>query len=225
MLKEYVTKRLSFLQSQGKHAQPRGKQEQQDGVQETPPNPEAVLFQAQEPASAPEIVREDCPAQSAAVPEITADPPEEDFPAGLRAYEAGRYEDAWAPLMSAAGRGHPEAQFLCAQMLRKGLAPNGGDRPALAWYKRAAKQGYIKAQVACAGMYELGRGTEMDLKRALYWYEQAAKQGSVEAQLKCGWMYYRGRAETRSPKKARRWLETAAENGNEEARKFLEERF
>ena len=225
MLKEYVTKRLSFLQSQGKHAQPRGKQEQRDGVQETPPTPEAVLFQAQEPAPAPEIVREDCPAQSAAVPELTADPAEEDFPAGLRAYEAGRYEDAWAPLVSAAGQGHPEAQFLCAQMLRKGLVPNGGDRPALAWYKRAAKQGYIMAQVACAGMYELGRGTEMDLKRALYWYEQAAKQGSVEAQLKCGWMYYRGRAETRSPKKARRWLEAAAENGSEEAKKLLAERF
>lgn len=234
MLKEYVAKRLSFLQPQGKRAQTRGKQEQQDQdvVQETPPGGESAELPAELPAPDPAAV--DCPEQAehAAGPEasesseVSEGPPENgDFPAGLRAYEAGNYEEAWAPLSAAAGQGHPEAQFLCAQMLRKGLVPEGGDRPALAWYKRAAKQGHIGAQVACAGMYELGRGTEMDLKRALFWYEQAAKQSCVEAQLKCGWMYFRGRAETRNPKKARRWLEAAADNGSEEARQILRERF
>ena len=110
-------------------------------------------------------------------------------------------------------------------MLRKGLVPEGGDRPALAWYKRAAKQGHLDAQLSCASMYEQGRGAQMNLKRALSWYEQAARQGSVEAQLKCGCMYSQGRAETRNPKKARHWLETAAAGGSEEAQRILRERF
>ena len=64
MLKEYVAKRLSFLQPQGKRAQTRGKREQQgrDGVQETPPGEETAELPAEPPA--PEPAAGDCPEQA-----------------------------------------------------------------------------------------------------------------------------------------------------------------
>lgn len=213
MLKEYMAK-LPFLQT----VQNKSRKREQQAERPAPPPAEEPLWPEGDPF-----------AEAAPVPEDTAAPaePEEPdlFAAGREAYRAGDYAAALADFLRAAEQGHAEAQFLCGQMYRRGIAAERNDKTALSWYKRAAKQGHVGGQLACALCCEEGRGTEMDLKRALSWYELAAKQGSVDAQLKCGYMYYGGRAETRNPKKARRWLEAAAENGSQEARQFLEERF
>lgn len=225
MLKEYMSK-LPFLQS----SQNKARRKEQLAEKNEPPM-EEMEAKREEETLWPEGVPFESGAQEAETPE--ADQPAEPeqpeqpdlFAAGRDAYRAGDYESALAAFRQAAEQGHAEAQFLCGQMYRRGIAAESDDKTALLWYKRAAKQGHMGGQLACALCFEEGRGAEMDLKRALYWYELAAKQGSVDAQLKCGCMYYGGRAETRNPKKARRWLEAAAENGNQEARKLLEERF
>lgn len=232
MLREYVTKRLPFLQPSGKRVKTPEKPGQaaaeledrsgQDGEdlsllfsQAPPPvEAEAVPGQPPEPPSPP----------AAPPAEPQGEPGQADFESGLAACRRGDYPEARESLLRAARQGHPGAQFQYGQLCRQSAAP-GGQREALVWYKRAAKQGHIDAQLACAVMYEEGLGAEMDLKRALSWYEQAARQGSVGAQLKCGRLYAGGRAEIRNPKKARRWLETAAGNGSEEARKLLLQRF
>lgn len=222
MLKEYMSK-LPFLQS----SQNRARRKEQSPVKAAPEPPaeekEAEDLWPEGDPFAPEP-REEAPAEPPAPPE-TAAGADDLFAAGRDAYRAGDHEAALTAFRQAAEQGHAEAQFLCGQMYRRGVAAPQDDKAAMAWYKRAAKQGHVGGQLACALCCEEGRGTEMDLKRALYWYEQAAKQGSLEAQLKCGYMYYGGRAETRNPKKARRWLEAAAENGSQEAQKFLDERF
>lgn len=238
MLKDYVTKTLTFLQMPGKSQKARGRHEQplKDAPELPPPageeqaaedlfetpvetdfDPEKMFYD--ENAEAPE-----------ATPEEVQEEPEDPsgqacFEAGMRLCESKRYAEALEEFVRAAGQGHMQAQFLCGHMYRRGIAAEPNDKLALAWFKRAAKQGYIEAQLACGEMYEAGLGTAVNMKRALSWYEQAAKQGALEAQLKCGRMYFCGRAETRNPKKARYWLEIAANSGSEEAQRLLRERF
>ena len=207
MLKEYMSK-LPFLQS----SQNKARRKEQLAEKNEPPM-EEMEAKREEETLWPEGVPFESGAQEAETPEADqpAEPEEPEqpdlFAAGRDAYRAGDYESALAAFRQAAEQGHAEAQFLCGQMYRRGIAAESDDKTALLWYKRAAKQGHMGGQLACALCFEEGRGAEMDLKRALYWYELAAKQGSVDAQLKCGCMYYGGRAETRNPKKARRWLE------------------
>lgn len=217
MLKDYVTKGLQFLQMKSTGARdpkpsssPRRPAEPMEEVPDAPANNWDDLW-------------EDDPFAEPVPPERA--PGQDDYEAGILAYQDNKPEEALAALLRAAEAGHMEAQFLCGHLYQHGIAAAENCRTALTWYKRSAKQGFLRAQMACAAMYEEGLGTEIDLKRALSWYEQAAKQGDVGAMLKCGRMYHSGRAETRSPKKARYWLEAAAKNGSEEAEQLLADRF
>lgn len=220
MLKDYVTKGLQLLQM--KPSRNAGTQDAKPSV--SPRRTEEPVEEISDaPADSWDGLWEEDPFAEPVPPERA--PGQDDYEAGIRAYQDNRPEEALAALLRAAEAGHMEAQFLCGYLYQRGIATAENCRTALTWYKRSAKQGFLRAQMACAAMYEEGLGTEIDLKRALSWYEQAAKQGDVSAMLKCGRMYHSGRAETRSPKKARYWLEAAAENGNQEAKQLLQDRF
>lgn len=237
VLKDYVTKTLTFLQMPGKAQKARGKHEPPPAAGQEDRAAGAAFLEdgaAAEPVETdfdPEALFAAAPTTEEALDASPADAPEESIPgqssfeAGLRFCENRDYPQALEALTQAAGMGHMQAQFLCGQLYRQGVAAGPDHKLALAWYKRSAKQGFVEAQLACGAMYEEGCGTAVNMKRALGWYEQAAKQGSLKAQLKCGRMYYCGRAETRNPKKARYWLEIAAEGGSEEAKQLLSQRF
>ena len=93
------------------------------------------------------------------------------FEEGVAAYDAGRFDRAfalWAPL---AEQGHVPAQFNLGTLYELGQGVARNDATAAAWFVRAAERGDVQAQVKLAGWYESGTGVARDPARARFWYE------------------------------------------------------
>lgn len=101
-----------------------------------------------------------------------------DFAAGAKAYDGGRYADAFAEWHALAKAGESRAQVAIAGMYRFGEGRPMDFAAAATWYERAARAGDPIAQLNYAEMLETGRGVERDDTAALKWYEQAARQGN-----------------------------------------------
>lgn len=100
------------------------------------------------------------------------------FAAGAKAYDSGRYADAFAEWHALAQAGHIRAQVAIANMHRFGEGRRMDFAAAARWYARAAQAGNPIAQLNYAEMLETGRGVMRDRAAARIWYGRAARQGN-----------------------------------------------
>lgn len=77
---------------------------------------------------------------------------------------------AFAWLLRASERGHPEAQYELGQMYAQGLGTAQDFGHALQWYQQAALQGHAKAQFNLGFLHAHGQGVEQDWVKAYEWY-------------------------------------------------------
>jgi uncharacterized protein len=104
-----------------------------------------------------------------------------EFAAGAKAYDGGRYAEAFAEWSALAHQGDIRAQLAIANMHRFGEGRGIDPRKAAAWYRRAAEAGDAIAQLNYAEILEQGAGVARDIAAAKQWYRRAAAQGNAWA--------------------------------------------
>lgn len=101
--------------------------------------------------------------------------------AGLAAFEAEDYTNAFKLLKPIAERGDAEAQCIIANMYHLGLGLERDVLEAVEWYKKSAKQGYSLASNNLAGVFAIGdRGIAISRSEAKKWELKAKEQGFLE---------------------------------------------
>jgi hypothetical protein len=132
------------------------------------------------------------------------------FADGQRAYDAGRFEEAyriWLPLGEAGGA---EAQLGLGLLHDVGHGVAADPALALAWYRRAAETGLTTAQLNLAVMLDSGRAGPRDPAGAALWYAKAAARGHTRAQFNLGQLYAAGDGVPQNPALADAWYRAAA---------------
>jgi TPR repeat protein len=105
-----------------------------------------------------------------------------DLTAGLAAFEAKNYTNAFKFLKPIAEGGDAEAQCIVANMYHLGLGLKRDVLEAVKWYKKSASQGYGVASNNLAGIFAIGdRGISIDRVEAKKWYRQAREQGFLHS--------------------------------------------
>ena len=103
--------------------------------------------------------------------------PNEDYEAGVKAFDKGSMVDAMIPLRLAADQGHAAAQALLAYIL-DGAELN---EEAAAYYRKSADQGNADGQFGLASLYATGEGIAQNLDEARRLATLAAEQGNKNA--------------------------------------------
>ncbi len=117
---------------------------------------------------------------------------EENFAAGIAAYQANNLPLAFQEFQAAAKKGHADSQFNLGLMYEQGIGVGRNETQAVAWYEKSATQGNSAAQFNLGVLYENGRGTKVDFARANKWYRSASVQGDPLAIGNLGMLYIRG---------------------------------
>ncbi len=102
-------------------------------------------------------------------------PARADYPAGVAAYEAGRYEEALAEFTPLVEQGHAESEFMMGVMYFYGKGVAQDPSRAAVWFFKAARQGNATAQLALGSLYIRGTGVSQDLVQAYKWLALAAR--------------------------------------------------
>lgn len=98
--------------------------------------------------------------------------------AGLAAFEAKDYTNAFKLLKPIAERGDAEAQCIVANMYHLGLGLEKNVLEAVEWYKKSAEQGYGVASNNLSGIFRVGeQGISMNRAEAEKWHQKAEEQG------------------------------------------------
>lgn len=98
--------------------------------------------------------------------------------AGLAAFEAEDYTNAFRLLKPIADQGDAEAQCIVANMYQLGLGLERDVLEAVRWYEKSAEQGYGVASNNLAGIFTMGdQGIAIDRTEAEKWYQKAKEQG------------------------------------------------
>ena len=97
---------------------------------------------------------------------------------GVRAYDAGWYDEALAEFLPAAEAGDVQAQMALASMYQFGEGVRQSDAEAARWTRAAAARGDAVAQVNLSGYYTAGRGVARDAATSYFWLLLAAGQGN-----------------------------------------------
>ncbi|TDQ81349.1 TPR repeat protein [Dongia mobilis] len=140
-------------------------------------------------------------------------PARADYRAGLDAFNAGAFEQAYAEWQKAALAGDKRAQHGLGLLLESGRGTKQDIAAARQWYEASAEQGFAAAMNNLAMMYAEGRGVDKDQGKAIAYWRQAADGGNATAQYNLGVQYMLGEGVTRDPAEtAKLW--TAAGNGN-----------
>jgi TPR repeat protein len=108
--------------------------------------------------------------------------PEEDFRAGLSAFNGGDFGAAmrlWRPL---ADRNEPRSQAGIGFMYHRGLGVKTDDVQAAFWLRKAAEQGQAEGQMMLGNLYFFGRGVPQSYAAAYAWCELAQDNGQADAQ-------------------------------------------
>jgi TPR repeat protein len=109
--------------------------------------------------------------------------PEEDFRAGLSAYNTGDFARAmrlWRPL---ADRDDARSQAGIGFMYHRGLGVKADDVRAAFWLRKAAEQGQAEGQMMLGNLYFFGLGVPQSYALAYAWCELAQDNGQAEAQF------------------------------------------
>jgi TPR repeat protein len=108
---------------------------------------------------------------------------EEDFRAGLSAYNTGDFARAlrlWRPL---ADRDDARSQAGIGFMYHRGLGVKADDVQAAFWLRKAAEQGQAEGQFMLGHLYYYGLGVPQSYPAAYAWCELAQDNGNAEAQF------------------------------------------
>lgn len=155
------------------------------------------------------------------VPLPVAAETEGDVEAGIAAFEAGRFGEAYNELKPAAEAGDADAQLYLAKIYGSGLSVPKDLSIANEWLRRSAIQGNIRAIVALGYVYSNGIGVSEDKERAFKLYRKAAQKGDPVAQSNIGLMYQYGEGVDFDALMAARWYERAAAQGDPVAQTHL----
>ena len=129
--------------------------------------------------------------------------------AGVRAWEAGNYEEAirnWRPL---ADSGDQDAQFNLGHAYRLGRGVPQNMTLAEQWYERAARAGHVEAQA----MYGLILFQNNRRQEALPFIQRAAERGDRRAQYVYGTALFNGDVVGRDWPRAYAFMSRAAAQG------------
>jgi len=129
--------------------------------------------------------------------------------AGVRAWEAGNYEEAirnWRPL---ADSGDQDAQFNLGHAYRLGRGVPQNMTLAEQWYERAARAGHVEAQA----MYGLILFQNNRRQEALPFIQRAAERGDRRAQYVYGTALFNGDVVARDWPRAYAFMSRAAAQG------------
>jgi tetratricopeptide (TPR) repeat protein len=133
--------------------------------------------------------------------------------AGMAAYHAGNYEEAFRIFTIYAEQGDAAAQYKLGVMYEIGEGVPENDAEAVQWYRKAAEQGSVEAKARLGAFYLLGRAVEHDPNKALRWIGEAAEQGHAGAQSLLGFLYQEGVIVPLDVAEAVAWYRKAAEQG------------
>ncbi|KAF4448195.1 hypothetical protein F53441_8356 [Fusarium austroafricanum] len=116
---------------------------------------------------------------------------------------------------------NPDAMFLLADCLGRGLFGDSDHKEAFTQYQSAAKLGHpaaaYRTAVCCEIGHEDGGGTRKDPMKAIQWYKRAATLGDPPAMYKVGMILLKGLlGQPRNPREAVGWLKRAAERADGE---------
>ena len=103
---------------------------------------------------------------------------------GLRAYDAGWYDDALEEFFPAAKAGDVRAQMALASMYQFGEGVAQSDTEAARWTRAAAERGDAVAQINLSQFYAEGRGVARDVAQRFFWLLLAAGQGNAWAETR-----------------------------------------
>lgn len=105
-----------------------------------------------------------------------------DLTAGLAAFEAEDYTNAFRLLKPSAEQGDAEAQCIVATMYHLGLGLERNVLEAVRWYRKSAIQGYGVASNNLGGIFTIGdRDIAIDRIEADKWYQKARQQGFLHS--------------------------------------------
>lgn len=104
--------------------------------------------------------------------------------AGLAAFEANDYANAFKLLKPLADQGDAEAQCIIGNMYDLGLGLERDIIKAVEWYRKSAEQGYGLASNNLGTIFKSGReGILMDRVESNKWYQKAREQGFMHSPL------------------------------------------
>lgn len=104
--------------------------------------------------------------------------------AGLAAFKAKDYANAFKLLKPFAVQGNAEAQCIIGNMYDLGLGLERDILEAVEWYRRSAEQGYGLASNNLGTIFKSGReGIPMDRLESNKWYQKARDQRFMHSPL------------------------------------------
>ncbi|MEO9873810.1 MAG: tetratricopeptide repeat protein [Anderseniella sp.] len=123
--------------------------------------------------------------------------------------------DAARWLTKASEKGNAEAQFLLANLLRKGAKGlKSNKKNAVTLYASAADKGHAEAAYWAADAYHYGKGVKKAEIKAIGYYEKAADLGHVASKNNLGLMYLQGKGVDRDLQTAFRLFNDTSKSGN-----------
>ncbi len=140
---------------------------------------------------------------------------------GIKYYQKGEEELAFAWIKEAAEQGLSDAQIDLAKCYKRGIGVGQDFHCALCWYEKAAQQGNADAMNELALHYYNGQGCNVDYSKTLMWFEEAAHLGHPQATFNLGVSYAEGVIVKRDMAKAKKLFLQAEELGSEEASSAL----
>ncbi|WP_345987124.1 NifU family protein [Sulfurimonas sp. HSL1-2] len=139
------------------------------------------------------------------------------FEAGVSAYEAKQYKEAYDLFVDSAANADANAMVNLGVMAMQGKGCGRDIEAAKSWFAKAAERGNMHAMMSLAQIHEKGIDGMPDAKGALQYYRAAADIGHVDAQFKAGMLL----KEAGQKAEAMRYLITAAHNNNVRAQEVV----
>jgi hypothetical protein len=146
---------------------------------------------------------------TASIAALGEESPRQVFEAGVAAYQAENYGEAFEIWHALAERGLPGAQSNVGLLYSEGLGVEKDLELATTWFRHAARSDHAPAQYNLGLAYLTGSGTEKDDDRGLYWMRRSALQDYQPAQLRLAAMFRDGLGVPADPEKSAMWRERA----------------
>jgi hypothetical protein len=132
---------------------------------------------------------------------------------GMQARDANDFKTAYKCMLSAAQRGHAEAQFELGLWYMTGNRGVPVDfEKAAQWVEKAAEQGQRDALTYIWQLYFFGKGVPQSDARAYVWLQRSAGTGDPEASYRLGLFYYEGISTPQDHAQAAVWFQDAAKH-------------
>ncbi|MCA8914706.1 MAG: sel1 repeat family protein [Planctomycetes bacterium] len=140
--------------------------------------------------------------------------PEASYRRGMELRDANEFDDARRYMLSAAERGHAEAQFELGLWYMTGNrgVPVDFNQAAL-WVEKAAETGQRDALTYIWQLYFFGKGVGQSDAKAYAWLQRSAGTGDPEASYRLGLFHYEGIATPEDHAEAAVWFLDAADSG------------